>query len=479
MNSFTSAEPVYLRLAAVLEGMIHNRTFSPGDRMPSVRDFSRQQRVSVPTALKAYVMLETRGLINARPKSGFFVRPRQADLLREPSDVTAAPKITEISATDPLDSVLSDHGNKKLVPLGAAIPNYSLLPAEKLARTMGAIARKLGSESIGYDMAPGSEMVRREIARRSLSWGCSLKAEDFIITIGGTEALALALRATSKPGDTVAIESPTYYGLVHMLRELSLNVLPVPMDGVNGIDVNALERAVKRTKVSACVLIPNFNNPTGALMPDENKQRVVEFLAKRNVPIIEDDIYGDLQHDGMRPHCLKKFDRDGNVLLCSSFSKSLAPGYRVGYIAPGRFYKRVMLLKKASTLANSSLPTLAVGEFLRDGGYDRYLRGLRATYKDQVARMREAIAETFPEGIGLSRPTGGFVLWVELPKKTDSIELFRQARAAGISIAPGPLFSAEGGFRNFIRLNCGEPWDARIERAIGILGHLVERLSNR
>lgn len=472
-------EPVYQQLAGLLENMIRGNSLRAGDRMPSVRQFSRQQRVSVPTALSAYAALEVRGLIAARPKSGFFVRAQQADSVREPAHAPAAPKVTDLARLDPLDSLLSDHNNPRLIPLGAAVPSGELLPAEKLARIMGAIARKLGPRSIAYDMAPGSELLRREIARRSLEYGCSLKPEDFIITNGGTEALALALRATCEPGDTVVIESPTYYGLVDMLRELRLQALPVRMDGARGMDLDALEVALRRTRVAACVLIPNFNNPTGSLMPDENKRRLLEILAPKKIPVVEDDIYGDLQHEGPRPRCVKTFDRDGSVLLCGSFSKTLAPGYRIGYIAAGARHNRVLHLKKASTLAGATLPALAVAEFLKNGGYDRYLRTLRRKYQHQVARMREAIVETFPEDIGLSRPQGGFVLWCELPPGVDSVELFRQARAADISIAPGPLFSAQGGHQNYIRLNCGYPWNAQIERSIGVLGHLVKRLHAR
>jgi len=359
------------------------------------------------------------------------------------------------------------------------VPSNELLPGEKLARTLGAIARKLGPASIAYDMAPGSETLRRELARRSLEYSCSLKPDDFIVTIGGTEALSLALRATCKPGDTVAVESPTYYGLVNMLRELRLQALPVRMNGPQGLDLDALESTLRRTRVSACVVIPNFNNPTGALMPDENKRRLLEILSARDIPIIEDDIYGDLQHEGPRPRCVKTFDRNGGVLLCSSFSKTLAPGYRIGYLAGGRWHDRVLRLKKSSSLCGPTLPALAVAEFLKNGGYDRYLRSLRLKYRHQVAQMREAIVETFPAGIGLSRPAGGFVLWCELPAKVDSMELFRQARAADISIAPGPLFSAQNGHQNFIRLNCGHPWSTQIERSIGVLGHLVKRLDRK
>ncbi len=469
-------EPVYKKVASTLEELIASKSLRPGDRVPSVRQFSRQQRVSVPTTLQAYALLETRGLIEARPKSGFYVRFRRSNAVPEPARLGRAPKITDLANTDPVESLLADHSDTQLVPLGAALPSHDLLPGIKLARTMAAIARRLGAASSGYGVAPGSAVLRRELARRSLEWGCALKADDFIVTVGATEAVSLALRATCEPGDTVLVESPTYFGFARMLRDLRLKALPVPVDSATGIDLHALQKALRRARVSACLLIPNFHNPVGCSMPDENKRQLVELLAPRGIPIIEDDIYGDLQHAGARPRCLKAFDADGSVMLCGSYTKTLAPGYRVGYIAGGRWHSRVAALKRSTTLSGATLPVLAVAEFVKNGGYDRYLRSVRQAYRNQVDRMREAIVETFPKDIRLSRPQGSFLLWCELPAKVDSLVLFQQARAAGISIAPGPLFSPDGEFRNFIRINCGFPWNARIERSIGVLGHLVQRL---
>jgi DNA-binding transcriptional MocR family regulator len=469
--------PVYQKLAGMLEGMIRDRSLRAGDRMPSVRHFSSQQGVSIPTALQAYVTLESRGMIEARPKSGFYVRARQSDTVPQPQSHANPPKVTNFAGTDPLVSFLVDQGDPKLVPFGAGLPSVDLQPGVKLARTMASIARKLGPAGVKYDIVPGSEMLRRELSRRSLEWGCALKAEDFFTTIGATEAMSIALRATCEPGDTVVVESPTYFGLARTLRELRLNALPIPADSTTGIDLDMLENILRKRRVSACALIPNFHNPVGFLMPDENKKRLVQMLAPRGIPIIEDDIYGDLQHHGQRPRCLKAFDTDGSVLLCGSFSKTLAPGYRVGYLAGGRWHQRAIALKVVSTLSNALLPSLAIAEFLKNGGYDRYLRSIRQAFQRQLEQMREAIVESFPKGIRLSRPQGNFMLWCELPAKVDSMELFKQARSSGISIAPGPLFSPDGGFRNFIRINCGHPWSPQVERAVAVLGHLVERLS--
>jgi DNA-binding transcriptional MocR family regulator len=468
-------EPIYQRLANLLEGMIQSRSLRTGDRMPSVRQFSAQQRVSVPTALQAYVTLEARGLIEARPKSGFYVRARLADLTPEPEKSCCIPKVTSLDRPNPVEALLADHANTKLVPLGAALPSAELLPGIKLMRTMAALGRRLGARSIAYDMSPGSEVFRRELARRSLEWGCALRADDFTVTVGATEALSLAFRATCEPGDTVVVESPTYFGLASMLRELGLKAMPITVHCADGIDLDVLEKALRKTRVAACVVIPSVHNPVGFIMPDEQKRRLVEMCRRRGVALIEDDTYGDLQHEGTRSPCLKSFDSDDAVILCGSYSKKLAPGYRVGYIAAGKWQTRVRALKQASTLNGALLPTLAVAEFLKNGGYDRYLRSARAAYRQQVTKMKEAIVESFPAGIALSRPKGGYLLWCELPRNVDAVQLFGHARKAGISIAPGPMFSPTGDFTNFIRLNCGYFWDAKIERAIGVLGHLVRK----
>lgn len=478
MALVSAREPVYQRLADLLAGLIQARALQPGDRVPSVRAFSRQQRVSVPTALHAYATLETRGLIEARPKAGFFVRAQRADALREPRVAPARPRITDFAGLDPLATVLGDSSHPGLVPLGAAVPSGALLPAQALNRTMGVIARRLGDSSLAYDVAPGSDALRRVLARRSLEWGGRLVPDDLVVTNGCTEALSLALQATCRPGETVLVEAPTYFGVASMLRDRGLRALPVPIDSTLGLDPRRVEEAMRRTRVAACLLIANFHNPVGCLMPDDRKRALVRLLAERGVPIIEDDIYGDLQHEGSRPRCLKADDLDGGVLLCGSFSKTLAPGYRVGYIAAGRWHDRVLALKRSQSLASATLPVLAVADFLRNGGYDRYLRRVRRAFRDQVARMREAVAGAFPEGVALSRPQGGVVLWCEIPGVA-AMDLFRRARAEGISIAPGPMFGPQGGFEHCIRLNCGHPWSDRIARSVRTLGRIAHELQAR
>jgi DNA-binding transcriptional MocR family regulator len=278
----------------------------------------------------------------------------------------------------------------------------------------------------------------------------------------------------TKPGDVVAIESPTYFGVLQAIEELGLKALEIPMHPRDGMDLDALERALKTRRVAACLSVPNFSNPLGSLMPDAHKARLVEILARRDVPLIEDDINGDLSHDGLRPRVVRSFDTEGRVLLCGSFSKTIAPGYRVGWVAPGRYYEKVRALKFTSTLATATLPQLAIAEFLANGGYDHHLRALRRDLAFQLGRMRAAVADSFPPQTKLTRPGGGFVLWVELPPSVSALQLHERALRENISIAPGPMFSPKQEFGNFIRLNAGHRWSARLESAVGRLGQLVK-----
>jgi DNA-binding transcriptional MocR family regulator len=468
-------KPLYLQVADSVADLITSGSLRAGDRVPSLRRLSGQQSVSIPTILQAYMVLENRRMIEARPKSGFFVRPRLSEALAEPA---ASDKTSKIPWADfhPSTPIVRDLVDAHLVPLGGAIPSPDLLPGAKLARIVGSLAREHTAETISYDPVPGCLTLRREISRRSLDWGCHLSSEELIIVNGATEGVNLALRALTKPGDTVLIESPTYYGFVHILNQLGLKALAVPASAREGLSIPDTERALRRQRIAAIVLIPNFNNPLGSLMPEQNRLALLEIAVRHRVPIIEDDIYGDLQHQGARPRCFKALDKDGLVLLCGSFSKTLAPGYRVGYISPGLFYDRIVHLKTATNWGNATLPALAIAEFLRNGGYDHHLRKIRRTYREQVQKMRESVAAAFPEPVKISNPRGGFVLWVELPATVKAMQLFAEARQAGISIAPGPIFSPVGDFSNYIRLSCGFPWNNKIERAIAVLGRLVARL---
>jgi DNA-binding transcriptional MocR family regulator len=367
--------------------------------------------------------------------------------------------------------------SRDLVPLGCAYAPTELLPLRKLNALLASIAREGGGPGAGYDEVRGYLPLRRQLARLAVGWGTFLEADDFVTTLGATEALYLSLRATTRPGDVIAVESPAYFGLLRLVEGIGLRAIEVPTDPELGLDLDALDDAIRGTKIAAVLASPNFTNPLGARMPDERKERLVKMLARREIPLVEDDVYGDLAYDGTRPRPAKAFDKDGWVLLCGSVSKTLAPGYRVGWVAPGRFYDAVEHLKFAHSIASPSPTQMAVAEFLREGGYDRHVRRLRRTLAAQSPLYREAIAKTFPEGTRVSRPQGGFVVWVELTGNDKSaVELHVRALDRGIAIAPGSIFSARQRFGNCVRISTAHPFTPKIERAVATLGQLAHEV---
>ena len=471
----TVVDPSYLYedLAGDLARLFAKGTLRPGDRLPSVRQLSQQRRVSVSTVLQAYLLLENRGLVETRPHSGHYVRAPRESVVPEPRAPRASSQATRVTVSDLVTQVYRAARDPKMVQLGAALLSPELLPTENLNRRMSAVARAAGGAGVAYDTPPGCFALRRQVAKRAADWGVALRPDEIVTTVGAMEALHLCLRAVAGAGDTIVVESPGYYGLLQLIEGLGMRALEIPANPGTGLDLDLLEQALRRHRVKACLVVTNFSNPTGGLMPDDAKRALVQMLAKREIPLIEDDIYGDLHFDDVRPRPARAFDRDGLVLLCSSVSKTIAPGYRVGYVAAGRFHERVERLKFAQTIATATLPQMAVADFLEHGGYERHLRRLRRSLADQVARMSAAIASSFPPGTRISRPRGGFVLWVELPAGKSALELHARAMTQGISVAPGPIFSAKQRFGSFIRVSCGYPWSDLLDRSITTLGRIA------
>jgi DNA-binding transcriptional MocR family regulator len=463
----------YEELASFITGLVSQGTLQPGSRAPSLREISKQKRISLSTALQAYRVLEARGVLEARPQSGYYVAPRGAVSLAPPTISNPPARPTSVAVSAVVGRLLEHASDPRLIPLGCAIPSADVLASRKLDRFLARSARLKGVEYNTYTHAQGDARLRQEIARRALSWGQALSPEDIAITCGCTEALTLALKAVSRPGDTIAIESPTYFGLLHMLDMHDLKVLELPTDAQSGIDLPALEKALKGSPVKACLFSSSFNNPLGCTMPDEKKLAVLSILKKHGVPLIEDDIYGDVYFGKQRPKPFMALDNRADVLYCSSFSKTIAPGYRVGWIAARGRMQKVLERKFAFTLCGPVLPQVALADFLSSGGYENHLRRIRRMFEDNIANMSRTIERTFPSGTRVSRPAGGFVLWVELPKKLRTGELFDAALARGICFAPGEVFSASGRYANCLRLSCGYTWDKRIEQGLRTLGAMA------
>lgn len=469
---------LYEQLAAEMADSIAAGVLPPGARLPSVRQTCGSRRVSPSTVFQAYYLLEAQGLVQARPRSGYYVA-RRAGGVPEPeaSHPSAVQQEVEVSAL--VFQVLEQLRDRRLVPLGSAFPHPSLFPLDRLAVALGKAMRGLDAWRTVEDLPPGHAELRRQIGQRYLTGGCAVDVAELVITNGAMEALNLGLEVVTRPGDLVAVESPSFYGALQALERLSLRAIEVPTHPRTGVDVAALATILEREPVRACWFMPNFQNPLGSLMPDAAKQALVQLLAQRQIPLIEDDVYGELYFGARRPRPAKAWDTQGLVLHCSSFSKTLAPGYRVGWVVGGRFAGAIARRKLMSSLATAVPSQEALSAYLRQGGFERHLRRLRTLLLARRTLALQAVARHFPEGTRAAAPEGGYFMWVELPPQVDALALHRWALAQQVSSAPGHLFSADHRFSHHLRINFGLADAAQLEHGLTVLGSLARRMAAR
>lgn len=464
---------LYDRLSLDIEQRIREGVLRAGERLPSVRQACRSQHVSPSTVLKAYYQLESRGLVEARPKSGYYVRPPLRAPLPEPQLTRPLGHATELNVSDFIFEILESVKDPAVIPFGSSFASPHLFPLAKLGRYLAAAARHMDPLSTVTDLPPGNEELLRQIALRYLTGGVSVQPSEIVITSGAMEALNLCLQAVTRPGDLIAVESPTFYAGLQAIERLGLRVVEIPTHPREGVSLAGLADTLRQHPVKACLLMLNFQNPLGALVPDDNRRALVELLRRHEVPLIEDDTYAELYFGKQAPLAAKSLDTSGLVLHVSSFSKCLAPGYRVGWVAAGRFAQKIQRLKISTSLATTIPVQIALADFLRHGAFDTHLRRLRSVLELQEAEMAAAIERHFPEGTRFARPRGGYLVWVELPARIDALALHRAALARGISIAPGPIFSAKREYRHCIRLNFGHPWSAAFDNAMATLGGMI------
>jgi DNA-binding transcriptional MocR family regulator len=465
---------LYEQLANELDGLIASRVFAPGDRLPSIRHLAQQKRLSVSTVMQALRLMEDRGLIEARPQAGYYVRHRPR-LLAVMPDSEHLKEPAYVGINNLLMRVLKANEEPHVVQLGSAWPPDELLPIKRMQKTVASMVKRdpalLTKVSCFQTNEP--EFVR-QISRRGLDWG-HLDPNEIVVTGSCTEAISLCLRAVAKAGDTIAIESATYFVVLQLIESLGMKALEIPTHPKTGPSIDALELAMNAGLVQACLLIPNANNPLGCVMPEENKKRLAALLSLHDIPLIEDDVYGDLCFAPERPWPVKAYDTSGNVMLCSSFSKAVSPAARVGYVVAGRYAQDVAVLKMVSSGATSHFFQAVLADFLTGSAYETQVRKMRRVVAQRIARMSDTICAAFPHECSVSEPQGGFVLWVQMPQQVDALALHQSANEQGVAFMPGPLFSASGKHRNYLRLNCGNPWSPEVERAVVKLGELVHR----
>lgn len=476
-SSSTQSSYLYEQIANSITTLIQEGTYRPGERIPSVRQMSQQQACSISTVLQAYLVLENRGLIEARPQSGYYVREPEFDRLPEPEPLSIGTDPSHVTINELMMMIMRDTFNPNLIQLGGVMPNIELLPIQRLNRILARLIRQAGQKVHQYELTPGLEELRVQIAQRALRLGCQFSPNDLVITSGAIEAIDLCLQAVGSPGDIVAIESPMYFGTLQSLEVHGLRALEIPTHQRDGISLDALKFAIEHNPIKAVLVISNFNNPLGSCIPDNKKKELVELLTLHDIPLIENDVSGEIYFADKRPLTAKSYDTKGLVMLCSSFSKDISGGLRVGWVAPGRYKSKVEWLKFTANAATATLPQMAVAEFLASGGYDHHLRHIRREYARNVNLLAQAVTRYFPPETRVARPSGGIVLWVQLPQNVDSLELYKLALQNNITIAPGYLFSATDQYSNYIRLNAAA-WSYPIERAVERLGEVAGTILN-
>lgn len=470
--------PKYQQIARQLGDTLRVGVLTGGDKLPSVRTLSQELGVSINTVQQAYYCLEAEGLVEVRPQSGYYVRTlveRMGDVPRR-SAPQAIVHQNRLPDQEPiLLRLMRQQREPGWLPFSLSVPAPSLLPVDKLMKSFQQAQRELPHGGIEYEQMAGNADLRRQVARYALFWGSRLTDEEIITTEGCTAALTLCLKTITRPGDTVAVESPIYFGILQTLRSLGLKVLELPTDPLTGVDLDVLEEHLLAGEVQACLLVPNFSNPLGFCMPNAHKKRLVQLMETYQIPLIEDDLYGDLHFAPDRPLPCKAFDRQGLVLWCGSVSKTLAPGYRVGWVAPGRYYDELLQIKRYQAGFSPGITQQAIANFLANDRYELHLRRLRQRLKSNCQRYQQSIRAHFPSGTRISEPQGGFTLWVEVDARINTLELADQLAPHKISIMPGSLFSLQPQYTNCMRLSYGLPFDERVAWGLQTIGQLIHQ----
>lgn len=466
------------KLANFITNLIDDGVYLKGTRIPSLRQICKQHNLSLSTAMQAYHLLEAKGILESREKSGFYVVNRTTNNLAIPTTKSTNDTATLVSNSDIFLEMLKHAANLDFAPLGCAIPSADIMAANKLNQAIARAARVNGAKHNIYTVPKGDLQLRQQIARQSLKWGRNVSPEDIVITCGCTEALSVVLKTVTKAGDTIAVESPTYFGQLQLLKALDLKVLEIPTDVSNGIDTSALKTALKQKRINACLFSSSISNPLGNTMSDDKKSQILTLLNQYNIPLIEDDIMGDLYFGETRPKPFIAFDDSDNVIYCSSFSKTIAPGYRIGWVVTKKHMPQILENKLATSLSSPTLTQVAMADYLSNPGYENQLRRIRRIFANNVDRMTRAIEQYFPAGTRVSRPSGGFLLWLELPYQIDGVALFKQALDKGICFAPGTVFSPnpkiDDKFANCMRLSCGHEWNDQLDHAMKTLGAMAK-----
>jgi DNA-binding transcriptional MocR family regulator len=465
---------LYLEMALRVAQMIASGVLKGGQRLPSVRDSAVQNGISVTTVVQAYRYLEERGLVQPRPKAGYFVatasKSKATDLVRKIRRQPAANK-EQVATSVPMPCLTTIASFA-----GYAPKDKDFFDTDRIRVALSRAARLKRDSLIEYTYSAGTLALRNAVAMRALHLGCALRGEDIVITSGCIHAVALCLQAVTKPGDLVALESPTFFGFLDLLESLHLKSLPLPTDPRTGVSLPALQLALETQPIRAVLLVPTLSNPLGSVMPLTQKRALASLVTRHQVPLIEDVVFNDLLATDARRKAVKAFDTEGWVMTCGSFSKTVAPGIRLGWVEAGRWSKAVTTLKRVQGTSTNEVLEHALADLLTQGSYEANLRRLSTLMKQRLGYARRVIQASFPAGTRIYDPPAGYTLWVELPVCVNAMALFSLCKAQGIIVGPGQLFCASGRYQHYLRLSFAGAWGAAEQDALAEVGRLANTL---
>ncbi len=466
-----STSLLYLQITKSLKHQIETGVLKEYDKLPSLRKICIDYDVSMNTAIRAYEELDRDGYIESIPKSGYFVHRRNHRFRSIPS-VTNPELFTKNDNQEGVVTTMVKNFDNATIHLSSANLGPELVPIKKVNKALLAATQTLSDSGTIY-RRQGSLKLKIEIAKRTYGWGGNLKDSDIVPTSGSMDAIAFCLLALTKAGDTIVVESPCYFGILRLANSMGLMVVELPTHPITGLEIDAFRLLISKRKVAACVVVTNFSNPLGSCMPTENKKELVRLVTLHDIPLIEDDLYGDLYFEHTRPKSCKAFDEAGMVLWCGSFSKTLVSGYRVGWVAPGKFKDQIERIKLYYTLQSSVITHEAVGNFMESGAYEKHLNTLRPILRDNCYQFQKTIHEYFPAHARVSQPLGGMNLWIEFAPGFNALELYNKAIEKGLSITPGRAYTLQNQYLNCMKLSFGLKWDTKMERALKLLGKLA------
>lgn len=464
---------LYLKIANSVTEQIKSETLQFGDRLPSLRSAQKLYNVSLNTVKQAYMELESRSLVESRPKYGYYVSQTSQRKLALPSVAKMNVSEDKNSPEDLIGKVFGSIAGTDVTQFALGIPGKSLLPVAQMKKCMINVMKAKHDSGTNYEPVQGSEKLRREIAKWSIVMEGKITEEDLVITSGAMNGVYNCLMAVTQPGDSVAVESPVYFGILQAIQLLGLKAVEIPTHPITGVDLDALKKVMP--KLSACCFVVNYNNPLGFQMPDENKKELVRMLTEHNVPLVEDDVYGNIYFGAGRPKPCKFYDEAGIVMWVGSVSKTLAPGYRVGWVAPGKFKEKIIRQKLVQTVSSPSLFSDVIADFLEHGRYDHHLRMFRKKLYANYLQIQKSVTQYFPDNTKISEPKGGFMLWLELDKRICTEDLYDEAVSQKVNFAPGRMFSQYNQYQNCMRLNYALEWTDRVESDLEKLGKMIKK----